>query len=86
MSVTYKWELIDGSKHKHFANGTSNDEEILAEFFANQPSTNDIRMLRAMAAAKGSSNNLWAEIADKLEQMQGDDYETLYQIKIWGEY
>lgn len=81
--MLYNWKSIGNSEYGNFANGISNDKNVLAEFFNYNPSTNDLKMLRSMAAVSGYNKSLWAEIADKLEQIQSGD-NKFYEIKIWN--
>lgn len=86
MGVSFSWEL-KSSRRNLFRNGTSSDIDILDNTFPDREITsNDIRMLRAMHNASRSKASLWNDIADKIEALQGDDYEKLITLKIDTEF
>jgi hypothetical protein len=69
MSVSFRWRPVADSKD--IGAGTSTDHSVLAEVFGESPWTfevEDLKQLRAMAAAKGGAENLYAKIADLVER------------------
>jgi hypothetical protein len=85
MSATFCWEVKKTTRNS-FRWGTSSDQAALETIFGGECSTADIKTLRAMHAALRAESSLWSEIADKLEALQGDDYDKEVTLKIWTEY
>jgi len=88
MSVSFTWQVVNPDKQRPTLNaGTSSDIAALDDIFPGRlVSTDHIPTLRAMARASGTTNSLWAAIADKLEGMQGSDYERKITLKIDTEF
>lgn len=86
MSVSIHWIIKTEKQHPSFHCGTSSDLEVLKETFGGECSTDDIKTLRAMHRTSNLDKSLWSEIADKLESVQGSDYERKLTLEIWGEW
>lgn len=88
MSVSFTWQVVNPDKQRPTLNaGTSSDIAALdATFPGRLVSTEHIVTLRAMARASGATNSLWEAIADKLEALQGSDYERKITLKIDTEF
>lgn len=86
MSVSFIWEIKTG-KRNAFRHGTSSDVVTLDEMFPGREITsNDLRLLKGMHASTRQKESLWRDISDKLEAIQGDDYEKEVTLKIDTEF
>ena len=88
MGVSFTWRLVETDRKPVLRGGSSSDIAVLDEMFPSRViSSDDIRLLRGMAKTSFSgSNSLWGEIADKLEALQGDDYDKKIAIVIEPEF
>ena len=84
MSVSFMWEIIKPDRAACFARGTSSDIEPLKKTFDGEIGASDLRTLRAMHDATHLKESLWAEIADTIETLTGDNPEL--KIKVWTEF
>lgn len=91
MSVSFTWK-IKTIERNVFRHGTSNDIATLDYVFpGREVSSDDIKILRAMHNASHSPHadqydSLWKDIADKLEGLQGEDYDKRIELKIDTEF
>ncbi len=86
MSVSFIWELKT-DKRNSFRNGTSSDIKALDEMFPQREITsNDVKLLRGMHASTNYKESLWKDIADKLDAIQGEDYNKVVILKIDTEF
>ena len=87
MSASFCWEINKQVRTKSFPHGTSDDAKALGNMFPSGiVSTSDLHILRAMHLATHCDLSLWNDIALKLEQMRGDDFEHDVSIRVWVEY
>lgn len=86
MSTSFCYQVVNPTALKSFAHGTSSDADALRNTFGNLVSSKQIHILRAMHAATQQKASLWSDIADKLEYLQGDDFDKEVQLKVWVEY
>lgn len=79
MSVTFMWEAVRDARN--FQYGTSDDRNALEKTFGQMPvelGVEHAATLRAMSAAKGTTGDVYSEIADKIDKVG--------RIRVWPEY